>query len=574
MTGRSRSSSQGKTLTVWNIGNTTVRNPERLPSGLRVFADTMNGAVFARSVDAQERYWSELAAAEVVETSSENERASGGRKWFAVLKQLGFVHLDATTGRAAVTAVGHNLLDHPELLDIIFLRQLMKYKIGSPLERTSTAGLYFRPFVTFLKMLHLAHTQGLGGLTRDEIMIFVIPLMSEDDVDLAAAFGKIQIFRKGYQAERGSVAKGAFVDQEYARHAPATPQRSSLRDYADSNFRYARVTGLLTVDGTGGRFKIAPSRMSLVETILGNLPLLLSDAAYVDALHNPAEPHLPLDEPVVIDAQLQELQVELAALGDEPVSVDASATLGQKQAKSRALQSRVSELTEMRFYRQQRSMSSLQEIRELLENIQTKSLPAGWSYAPAFLEWALWRLLLAINDIRVPPASTRGFKVDDSVVPLHHAAAGAADCTFTYDDHIVVVEVTLTQGGRQVATEGEPVRRHVAEVMDAHPDKEVIALFVAPKIDVNTYDEFLSARYRVGGERLHHPAIAPLTLEDIVDLIDEMIRQNYILNSKEFVGFLSGLLDLRKGIDDGNEWKKLLKQQFRQSITQLQPLTA
>ncbi|GGR11208.1 AlwI family type II restriction endonuclease [Deinococcus ruber] len=527
--------------------------------------------MFAENAAAQDKYWSELEDAGIVETESENERDSGGRKWFAALKQLGFVHLDDGTGCATVTAVGQTLLDQPELVDTIFLRQLLKYKIGSPLERKFTAGLNFRPFVTFLKMLYLAHADGLGGLTRDEIMIFVVPLMSEDDADLAAAFEKVRRFRQGYQAEQGAVAKRAFVDQQYAIYAPATPKRKSIRDYTDSNFRYARITGLLTVDGTGGRFKIAPSRMSFVETLLADLPSLLDDEVYLAALYNPEAPHLPLDDTAVVEAQLQELQTELRALGDEPepASTGTATTLGQKQARNRTLQSRVTELTEIRFYRQQRSLDALQEIRELLENIRTKKLPAGWSYAPAFLEWALWRLLLAINDIRSPISSTRGFKVDDSVIPLHHAAPGAADCSFIYDDHIVVVEVTLTRSDRQTATEGIPVRRHVAKVMDEHPDKKVIGLFVAPSIDINTYDDFLSPQYRVAGERIHRLSIVPLTVKNIIELIDKMIEQNYIINSRELIIILNNLLESKQNTDDGKEWRRNINIAFKKNIADL-----
>jgi hypothetical protein len=200
-----------------------------------------------------------------------------------------------------------------------------------------------------------------------------------------------------------------------------------------------------------------------------------------------------------------------------------------------------------------------------LLNIKNKTLFASQSYAPAFFEWALWRLLLAVNDIQNPIHETRGFRVDDSFVPLHHAAPGAADCTFIYEKHVLVIEVTLTVSGRQVATEGEPVRRHVAEIMHKHPQKDVLCLFVAPQININTYDEFFDRFYRVEAFN-YYPKLAPLTISDIILLISTMLKQEYFLSSIEFIALLNELIVLRGEHRDGADWRNSVVSHFNSRV--------
>jgi hypothetical protein len=561
-------------MTTWNIGNTTVRNPVRLLEGLRVFADHMEGSEFAANVTEQERFWEVLRTAGLIESDTANERGSLGRKWFSALFQLGFVRR-SETGHVHVTAAGRALMDHPETTDLIFLRQLMKYKISSPLERIRLEGYHFRPFVTMLRFLELARRHGLDGLTRDEIALFVTTTMTEDPDAIALVFHqKIMPFRAGYQAAIGLVAKRAFVADQFARFAPRTPKESSLKDYADSNARYARIAGVVTQRGIGfgSYYKIADGRHDLVEQLLDTLPALIPDVDYVTTLHDPERPTLPLDDVNVIAAEIAQLEAQIVALGDGPAPGQSGTSLLAHHAQAQRLRERRDELNEYRFYRQQHSLETLGEIRELLNQIRTNTLPAARSYAPAFLEWALWRLLLAINDVRNPIAETRGFRVDDAFIPLHHAAPGAADCLFSYDKDALVVEATLTTSSRQVAAESEPVRRHVAAVVDELPAKTVRGLFVAKKIDPNTYDDFYNAGYRLNGVRIML-SIIPLTIDQIIHLINAMLTAKRLISSAELLILIRQIDNLRQRSNDGAEWSSLINQSFPQIVENLNSIS-
>jgi AlwI restriction endonuclease len=574
MTRRARGG--GDLKTTWDLGNTTVRNPGRLLAGLQVFAEHVDGHVW--DLDEQVRVWQLLKDAELINSETEDERASLGRKWFAALKQLGFVALDEAD-TLYITDAGRALMDHAEVTDIVFLRQLVKYKIASPLEQTRLQGFNFRPFITFLRFLKLAHENGLGGLTRDEVALFVVTTMTEDSEEIERVFWqRVVSFREGYEGTQGRVAKGEFVGQQLDRYAPAKPKHSTLFDYADSSARYARISGLVVQSGIerghGGKFRIAEGRHDLVTRVLDGVGNPIPDEFYVQTLHDSQQPFLPIDDATVVAAEIEYLESEIAALGERPAPGQFAQTMLAQQAQVSTLRKRRSELNEFRFYRAQHSWEQLADIKELLTQIKTGTLPNARAYAPAYLEWGLWRLLLAINDIRNPVADTRGFRVDDEFNPINHAAGGAADCTFAYDTDAIIVEATLTTSSRQVVAENESVRRHVAKAADSMPEKDVLGLFVAKRVDPNTYDEFHLGRFRLREDVQMRLSIVPLTLENVIDLITAMEEQQHMLTSEELIRLLKNLDALRRECDDGVTWRNQIRQVFPQVIADLSVLRA
>ncbi len=63
------------------------------------------------------------------------------------------------------------------------------------------------------------------------------------------------------------------------------------------------------------------------------------------------------------------------------------------------------------------------------------------------------------------PYQVRRFNVDQDFMPVSTAPGNGPDLIAEFDDRIVVIEVTLSESSRQEAMEGEPVRRHVANLM-------------------------------------------------------------------------------------------------------------
>jgi hypothetical protein len=85
-------------------------------------------------------------------------------------------------------------------------------------------------------------------------------------------------------------------------------------------------------------------------------------------------------------------------------------------------------------------------------------------------------------------------KLDDSLQPVDCARGNLSDLVAEFDKYVVAVEVTLSRGRRQYATETEPVTFHVGRYkkheLDSGGSRKVYGLFIAPTIDRNAAQYF------------------------------------------------------------------------------------
>ena len=552
-------------MRVWNMGNTTARNPQRLREALALFTTKMSGRPFKKP----EQIEFQVAMIEAGLVNSQRMTGDdGGRKFASAFKQLGFV-TDWSKGQTwNITRVGQLLIDHPEIEETIFLRQLLKYQIASPLEKVGTQNFHLRPFRLLLRFLKHAHDTGLVGLTIPEIGLYVITILDEeDDATFQAAFSNIQKFRTEYEHLHGRVAKTAFAKSLLKDVTEKlTLQQNTLEDYADSNSRYAFMTGLLTL--RGNKLAISDARLPFVETILADGSPLLPDNEYLQYFYAPELPSLPTDNLLFVKGETIKLKtqlIELATNLGEPVDLPAQPlweTLSDLQAYEIRLRDKLKQIREIQFYYAQRSTAALDEIEQLLEDIQDNTLIGKQLYAPAFFEWAIWRLFLAINSLVGPISSTRGFKVDEDINPVHHAQGGAADLTFTYETFKLVCEMTLATGSRQFAMEGEPVTRHVFKVMQQGDQKPVYGLFVANKLDPNTIDAFHKARYWKDFKTSIPTPIVALETKHVIALLQRM--RTHQITAVDIQQLITMLLDIQVWHENGPSWYEAYTKLFEQ----------
>jgi hypothetical protein len=91
-------------MRIWNMGNTTARNPLRLREALQLFVARMSGRPFRKQE--QLEFQNAMIDAGLVESERREEGDDGGRKFASAFKQLGFVE-DWSRGRNwEVTPVG------------------------------------------------------------------------------------------------------------------------------------------------------------------------------------------------------------------------------------------------------------------------------------------------------------------------------------------------------------------------------------------------------------------------------------------------------------------------------------
>ncbi|NJM40794.1 MAG: hypothetical protein HC853_08490 [Anaerolineae bacterium] len=79
----------------------------------------------------------------------------------------------------------------------------------SPLEDRRLEGFNLRPFRVLLRFLKKADDEGLVGLTKAELALFVITTLSEDALSVDAAWQSLTHFRTRYAALKGNVTKKA-----------------------------------------------------------------------------------------------------------------------------------------------------------------------------------------------------------------------------------------------------------------------------------------------------------------------------------------------------------------------------
>lgn len=180
------------------------------------------------------------------------------------------------------------------------------------------------------------------------------------------------------------------------------------------------------------------------------------------------------------------------------------------------------------FANEQQTKDSIKDILNYLKVLNGESVPNGPEIddRPAYLEWAVWRSFLAIDDLVSPIHTTRRFPIDQDFLPRNTAPGGGADLLFEFESYVLVVEVTLTSSHRQMAVESEPVRRHTVQYKEQYPDKDVYCLFLAPSVDNNVAETFRIGVWYKGDEE-EFVNIVPMNLSDFIVAIETLTNKKY-----------------------------------------------
>lgn len=614
-------------MKTWNIGNTTVRNPSRVRDGLAVLARDFRGVewtpqaevAFFEALVAEGVY--RLSGAPIASTSA----GQSGRKWASVFNQLGFARVWRRTGAVELTAVGEALLaaQGEDEISEVFLRQLLKYHLPSPIEGDGKFdGFDVSPFWLFLRLMVQLKEAGEPGLTKEEIGLFLVTTIVEDDD--SGILERIRVYRtergslvgrvardrydsvrrrqtvealyveearakyealdqavrvakagttgiesnevaqlldqvvasgKGSQTQRAARLRAALKDGlkdgeslaelwDTASVTWTTTRGRSLFDYADTAVRYFSMTGLFSI--AGSRVVLRESAQPLAAQLLTQGPSEYNTDHYLEEFYDPSLPILPSDDIAFLVTQYDSVRQALGVVADD-TDISKARQLKRRLTELRA---QLAELQEMEFYRRQ--PECIEDIDRYFEEIADRSLLGGKAYLPAFYEWNIWRCFLAVNEITSPIPKTRGFKIDDEMYPVHHAAGGQPDMVFHYQHGILVVEATLSVGENQWSQEQEPVQRHVKSVMLANPNECVIGIFIAPRIDMNTALNFCRAMGWFGDQGERRLNIVPISTEQLRTLMHRFEDEGFA-SEQMFNLFLSALAARDEG-DSVAEW--------------------
>lgn len=118
--------------------------------------------------------------------------------------------------------------------------------------------------------------------------------------------------------------------------------------------------------------------------------------------------------------------------------------------------------------------------------------------------------------------------------PVIHAGGGDGDIVITYDDIIVMLEVTLMNKQAQKRGEWEPVLRHSLNLKAANEPKETITFFIADELDYNTVNIWRAVAAVLLESTNTHKAvdgvvIMPFTNCEILSFLEKGIHRTQII---------------------------------------------
>lgn len=623
----------------WNIGNTTIRNPNRMQDGLKLLKE-FEGKIW--DYELQTKFYEEANKRGIMESEGEKMKKGGkelhARKWVSCLNQLGFARAwkDKEKGPVTITEVGNQLVNEEITFEEAMLRQLLKYQLPSVIENGKNYKEFkVHPFRVFLGVIYELSEQGISGLTKEEIGLYVITTLLDEKIadtvrkiakyrtergaikgnnpkldyfrgklkeviadifsedlsqakkvitDLLASSKKSKSFlkssdfksnlrtilfgkepKKQKMTERiaGLIAAGDSLTKvfDYYLDEFIGTKGGTLKDYSDSQIRYVMTTGLFSLNKD--RIVIKRNKLDLIKSILAEKAEFVKDKDYLEYFYNPELPKLPLDDAEFMVLNVGDLQQQIETLSLKTgIEVEPLLTVERSVPKlkkiSQELERKLIEQKEYLFYKDQSLDEQIDDIVDYFEMIKSRTLLGGDAYFPAYYEWAIWRVFLAINTLVGSISGTRNFQIDEELKPIHHAKGGVPDMIFNYEDFAIVCEATLLQSVSQWTGEYASVPKHVA-AMSATSKKPVFGVFVAPTIEPNMAQQLFNAAWHINGEFMNLN-IVPFSTEQIVEILQNFKKKRFNVNDLKKI--LERFVSMKSGAKNGKEWYEAISKKL------------
>lgn len=509
----------GTPIDIWLVGNTGLRNPNRIKDGFSVFAESsFVGNLRGRENDIA--FMNLLNEKGIIQNEGgKDESGSHARKWRLMFSKNGLIYpkLDKKDGEQAalgkkddITPFGRVFLqaDTYPAVQECFLRAMS-------VEQFPVAGepSYFSPLRWILAiMLELEKRTGSSELSRIEFALwghttnpkYSLSEVVDNILDLRIRRAK-------------APAKKTFDRHEIAARAKDYDKKSdNFLDYSDMNMRYLRISGILQRKGRG--LVISPAKHVLAEALAKSTA---NDKPLIEEyriLCNGAP--LPTDNDDIAKSVLNDLMRQMKErriafdISDLPLDTPAEINIARRR-----LESIIAQTDEIQYAQDQRNQwREISDYMGLLISGKPKhvydednAIEIPRDETPAYLEWTLWRAALAIDHLVNMPYEVRGFKLDSDFMPVSAAGGGKGDLYCEFENFTILTEVTMSTSSRQEAMEGEPVRRHVSDAVLKY-DKPVYGMFIAVRIDTNTAETFRHGIWYAKDDVKQRLDIVPLTL--------------------------------------------------------------
>lgn len=510
----------GENIKIWLVGNTGLRNPNRIQEGLAVYAKSaFVGKLHGR--DNEIGFMNLLNKEGIIQNESgKDESGSHARKWRLMFAKNGYIYpqvskkdgnQDDLGAMDDITPFGRTFLkaDTFPAVQECFLRAMSVEQFEMPDKTT-----YFSPLRWMLAiMLELEKRTGSTEMSRIEFALW--GHTTNPSYNLSEVVDHILDLR---QRRAKAPAKRTFDKNEIKERGKHYDKKAdNFLDYSDMNMRYLRISGMFQRKGRG--IMIVPAKHLLAEKLAKETA---TSEPLMDAYKQLCSgAPLPTDNIDVAKTLLEDLKKQMKErhivydISDLPLDTPAEINIARQR-----LEDTLAKTDEIQYANDQ--CNQWQEIADYMSLLikgggnlvydEDNAIEIPKDETPAYFEWTLWRAALAIDHMVNKPYEVRGFRLDSDFLPVTAAGGGKGDLYCEFEDFMILTEVTMSTSSRQEAMEGEPVRRHVSDAV-LNYNKPVYGLFLAIRIDTNTAETFRHGIWYAKGDVKQRLDIVPLSLE-------------------------------------------------------------
>lgn len=507
-------------IKIWLVGNTGLRNPNRIQEGLAVYAKSaFVGKLHGR--DNEIGFMNLLNKEGIIQNESgKDESGSHARKWRLMFAKNGYIYpqvskkdgnQDDLGTMDDITPFGRTFLkaDTYPAVQECFLRAMSVEQFSIPNRKGCFSPLRWMLAI----MLELEKRTGSTEMSRIEFALW--GHTTNPSYDLSEVVDHILDLR---QRRAKAPAKRAFDKNEIKERSKYYDKKSdNFLDYSDMNMRYLRISGMFQRKGRG--IMIVPAKHLLAEKLAKSTATSESLMEAYKKLCSGAP--LPTDNLDIAKILLEDLKKQMKErhivydISDIPLDTPAEINIARQR-----LEDTLAKTDEIQYANDQ--CNQWQEIADYMSLLikgggklvydEDNAIEIPKDETPAYFEWTLWRAALAIDHMVNKPYEVRGFRLDSDFLPVTAAGGGKGDLYCEFEDFTILTEVTMSTSSRQEAMEGEPVRRHVSDAVLKY-DKPVYGLFLAIRIDTNTAETFRHGIWYAKGDVKQRLDIVPLSLE-------------------------------------------------------------
>ena len=521
-------------IDIWLAGNTGLRNPTRIQEGLIAFSQSpFVGNLHGR--DNELGFMDFLDKTGIINNETGKDASgSHARKWRLMFERYGFIYGQAKKQNGfeqedlgkmdEITPFGRTFIkaDTVTAMQECFLRSL-----GVEQYWLADGSGHFSPFRWILAiMLELERRTGSSELHRIEFGLW--GHTTDPRYDLNEVVDHILDLR---ERRKNAPAKRPFDRKEIEERGKHYDKKSdNFLDYSDMNMRYLRISGVLQRKGRG--LIIVPSKHVIAEAMAKSTVSTTPMIGEFRRLTTGAP--LPTDNIGVAMQVLNDLKRQMKNRGivfdisDLPLDTPAEINVARRR-----LEETLAQTDEINYAAEQKS--KWQEISDYMsllikgggkkEYDDDYVIEVPKDETPAYLEWTLWRAVLAIDHMKNKPYEVRGFRLDSDFMPVSAAGGGRGDLYCEFEDFTILTEVTMSTSSRQEAMEGEPVRRHVSDAVFSYK-KPVYGMFIAVRIDTNTAETFRHGVWYARDDEKQRLNIVPFTLAQFQRYFESLFTSN------------------------------------------------